>query len=287
VNVSRRTEVMLGLVFPLLVVGALAAVALNTMQPGTALAFMASAPMFAAMFTRALFSGIVALLTVLVAGVTAAAAYGQQFADALPVLVGVIVGAGIAVLASQTKAMSARPVLVASSASSSSGQASVAASVTDELTGLPTRHAISLALGGANQAGTRVIALMDCDEIGTLNAERGRDIGDVFLFAAAGRTRYALPEQDSVARWGGDELLVVIDGDLASTRDLLDLITDKINKNPIRTDEGLIPLTISVGATEWPPGEDFAEATARARRAVYRAKSEGAARLVISEVSGR
>jgi len=283
-TVRSRAEYLTGLVFPLLLVIALAIVGMNSDTPAVAIAFMASAPMLAAMFTRALLTGIVALVTVLAAGVTAAAGYGADFYDALPVLVGVIVAAGIAVLASQAKAAPAagRAPAPAPAASAPAGGA-VPEEDTDPLTGLPTRAGVLPALRGESVAGPRVLAVIDCDHLARLNDEHGRAIGDTFLFAVAGRTRWALPEEDLVARWDGEEFLVVISGDLDSARPLLELITDKVNKNPIRTDAGLLPQAMSVGAAAWPAGQPFDEALDHARQALYRAKADGGARLVVAQ----
>lgn len=279
---ASRAEYLAGLVFPLLLVGALAVVGANAETPAVAIAFMASAPMLAAMFTRALLTGIVALVTVLAAGVTAAMTYGSDFYDALPVLVGVIAAAGIAVLASQAKAAPVRPARAEAAGPASGGLADTATEPdTDALTGLPTRAGVLAVLRGGEPAGPRVLAVIDCDHLATLNDEHGRAIGDTFLFAVAGRIRYALPDGDIVARWDGEEFLVVISGDVESARPLLELITDKVNKNPIRTDAGLLPQAMSVGAADWPAGTPFDEALAKARRALYRAKADGGARLVV------
>jgi diguanylate cyclase (GGDEF)-like protein len=159
---------------------------------------------------------------------------------------------------------------------------SAAEADTDALTGLPTRAGVLAVLRGSEPTGPRVLAVIDCDHLATLNDEHGRAIGDTFLFAVAGRTRYALPDGDLVARWDGEEFLVVISGDIDSARPLLELITDKVNKNPIRTDAGLLPQAMSVGAADWPAGTPFDEALAEARRALYRAKADGGARLAIA-----
>jgi diguanylate cyclase (GGDEF)-like protein len=235
------------------------------------------------MFTGAAFTGIVAAATLVAAMVTSASAYGQDFYDAVPIVIGVIVGAGAAVIASQMKAAAAAPRRepAPSPVASGSSTASTPEPGTDELTGLPTRSAVAGLLGGANPAGTRVVALLDCDSVAAINDEYGRDIGDVFLFAVAGRTRWALPEEDTVARWDGGTFLLVIDGDPVAVQPTLELITDKVNKNPVRCDAGLVPTTVSLGAAPWEQGSDFADAVVRARRALYSAKAQGPGHLVL------
>lgn len=282
-RVSRRTEIILGLVVPLLVLAGLLVVGMSSDQAAVAVAFMAAVPMFAAMFTGAAFTGIVAAATLVAAMVTSASAYGKDFYDAVPIVVGVIVGAGAAVIASQMKAAAAAPRRdPAPSTGGAAGSSSpVSEPGTDELTGLPTRSGVADTLGGASQAGPRVVALLDCDSVAAINDQYGRDIGDVFLFAVAGRTRWALPEEDTVARWDGGTFLLVIQGEPMTVAPTLELITDKVNKNPIRCDAGLVPTTVSLGATTWPQDTDFAEAVGRARRALYSAKAQGPGHLVL------
>jgi diguanylate cyclase (GGDEF)-like protein len=290
-RLGRRTELLVGLVLPLLVLAGLVVVALNAQQPAVPIAFMTTVPMFSAMVSRPLVAEIVALATVLAAGVTAASAYGQDFADALPVLIGVIVGAGIAVIASQAEPVAAprrsqtpangpAPHPSAGEPASQPGHPSPAQPDVDDLTGLPTRTFVERSLRVPGESAPRVVMVVGCDGITRVNAERGQDIGDVFLFAVAGRTRYALPDQDVVARWDGDQVLAVIHGDPVAVRPTLELIADKVNHNPIRTGSGLVPLTICVGAAVWPEGGTFEGALARARRALHAAKAQGPAHLV-------
>lgn len=282
-RVSRRSEIILGLAVPLLVIVGLLIVGTSSDQAAVAVAFMAAVPMFAAMFTGAAFTGIVAAATLVAAMVTAASAYGQDFYDAVPVVVGVIVGAGAAVIASQMKAAAAAPrrdPAPSSGASASSPSPALEPGI-DDLTGLPTRSGVEGALSTASPAGSRVVALLDCDAVAAINDQYGRDIGDVFLFAVAGRTRWALPEEDTVARWDGGTFLLVINGEPATVAATLELITDKVNKNPIRCDAGLVPTTVSLGAATWAEGADFTEAVGQARRALYSAKAQGPGHVVL------
>ncbi len=281
-RVSRRTEYVLGLAVPLAVLVGLLVLGRSSGQPGVCVAFMAAVPMFAAMFTRAAFTGIVAAATLVAAVATSASAYGSDFYDAVPIVIGVIVGSGAAVIASQMKAVAAPPRERAVSPGASRRAPLPAAEPgTDELTGLPTRRAAVDALEAGGLDGPRIVALLDCDAVSAINDRYGRDIGDVFLFAVAGRTRWALPEDDTVARWDGGTFLVVINGGPEVVAPTLELITEKVNRNPIRCDAGLVPTTVSLGAAVWADGADFAAAVSRARRALYSAKSQGPGHLVL------
>ncbi len=278
---GRRREMAMGLVLPLVVLVGLAVLALNQEQPAACLAFMAVVPFLSALFAPVLAAGAVALATVLTAGVTAAATYGQRFSDAIPILVGVILAAGVAVMSSQlrrpvaphTVAVPVRRPVAASSAPASPPGAGV-----DDLTGLPTRAEVEGDLGGPNSRDPRLIALIDIDGLAGINATHGRDIGDVFLFAVAGRTRFALGDDDIVARWGDDEFLLMVPEGAA---DLLEHVGDKVNANPIRTDSGLVPATICLGAVVWPTGGRFEDAVAGARRALSTAKAQGPGHVVV------
>lgn len=280
-----RSEVLLGVVIPVVVIVVLAVLAAKAEDPAPWIAFLAAVPMFAAMFARVLVTGLVALASVLVGAVIAASSYGQDFASALPILIGVIVGAGAAVMASQAKAAPPRRSTVAAGPSVPRNTAPASPDV-DDVTGLPTRSAILREHGGPNGDGPRVVAFIDADDLASFNDRHGRDTGDVFLFAVGGRTAYALAEDDVVARWEGDELLLIMDApDPAQVEPTLHLVSEKVNVNPIRTDVGLVTATISMGAAPWLPGQDFEDALRQARLALYEAKRQGPGNLVIAEAS--
>ncbi len=281
-RISRPTEYVLGLAVPLAALVGLLVLGTSSDQAAACVAFMAAVPMFAAMFTGVGLTGIVATATLVAAVATSASAYGQDFYDAVPIVIGVIVGAGAAVIASRMKAATApRRAPASQQGPSASGPPPASRPGHDELTGLPTRSGAADALRGVTPSGPRVVALLDCDAVAAINDRYGRDIGDVLLFAVAGRTRWALPEQDTVARWDGGTFLLVIHGDPETVRPTLELITDKVNANPIRCDAGLVPATVSVGAAAWSADSDFDDAVDRARRALASAKEQGPGHLVL------
>ncbi|WP_343035932.1 EAL domain-containing protein [Aromatoleum toluvorans] len=86
----------------------------------------------------------------------------------------------------------------------------------DPLTDLPNRllaqsrleHAIELA---ARQRSCIGVLFIDLDRFKTINDSLGHRAGDEALLAASQRLKRCLREEDTLARWGGDEFLVVLE----------------------------------------------------------------------------
>jgi len=260
----------------LLVVGAL-----TFFDPLIAVAFMSAVPALAAITAPVVLAAVSASAAVAASVLVSALTLGQEFRAALPVIVGVIVVAGLAVMAA-----SVRPSAVTRTAPSAAvaRQEPSDPDLVDEVTGLPTRAAI-LALPPQVPV-DRLLALIDIDDLASINDEHGRGIGDTLLFAVGGRTRYSLnerpePEEQWVARWGDDEFLIVLsdagDGAVADLRS----IVAKVNDNPIRSDVGLVPATMSCGAVIWRSREPLLSAVARARTCLHRAKARGTGSIEI------
>jgi diguanylate cyclase (GGDEF)-like protein len=149
------------------------------------------------------------------------------------------------------------------------------------MTGLLNRRGAIRALGSRNEGDGRVIAFIDCDRFQQVNDEHGRDVGDEFLQAIAGRLRHALPARDTVARWGGDEFLVVVTAEPQAAVAAIERVIDSINGHPIRTSAGSIDTTLSAGAAPWQVGQVLEEAIAGAGRALRTAKEAGGGQVVL------
>ncbi len=94
----------------------------------------------------------------------------------------------------------------------------------DKLTGLPNRELLVTDLERAitaNRAnGTyRALMIIDLDSFKTINDTRGHDKGDLLLQMVARRVRAAMGPTDVVARFGGDEFVILLD-DLGTDRAL-------------------------------------------------------------------
>ncbi|MDD4321847.1 MAG: diguanylate cyclase [Acidaminococcaceae bacterium] len=85
----------------------------------------------------------------------------------------------------------------------------------DPLTQLPNRRLLNDRLDQAIAASKRshyysALFFLDLDNFKTLNDEQGHDVGDLLLIEAAQRIRRCVRETDTVARFGGDEFVVLI-----------------------------------------------------------------------------
>src|SRR5579864_5653791 len=86
---------------------------------------------------------------------------------------------------------------------------SVDAARTDALTGLLNRRGLAEQLLELGRRWTLAVMMVDVDGFKIINDRFGHAVGDAALQQVGGRLRASVRERDLVARWGGDEFLVV------------------------------------------------------------------------------
>jgi diguanylate cyclase (GGDEF)-like protein len=157
----------------------------------------------------------------------------------------------------------------------------------DELTGLVNRRHMTHLLEQEHKRSARsgqpfAIALVDIDHFKGVNDQLGHAVGDEVLRNLARQMPLALRSTDIVARWGGEEFLVLLpDTKLATARIGLERLRGRAVATPMAFVSGEpIRITLSAGLVECPADESPVQAIARADRALYDAKSQGRNRVV-------
>ncbi|MFN7920011.1 MAG: EAL domain-containing protein [Bryobacteraceae bacterium] len=152
----------------------------------------------------------------------------------------------------------------------------------DDLTGLKNRKSflecLHEAIGRHARTGGRMAVLfLDLDRFKDTNDTLGHMIGDRILVEIAARLRSCLRESDTLARFGGDEFVVLVEQLAEKERVMLvvERILNSFNR-PLEIEGRTIFLTSSVGVTVFPDDGATAEILLRnADMAMYRAKAEG------------
>ena len=156
--------------------------------------------------------------------------------------------------------------------------------VHDALTGLPNRvlvaERLDQALARSSRNGSEVAVLfIDLDRFKLINDSRGHAAGDDLLVTVADRLRRVVRTGDVVARFGGDEFVVVCEGQTAAFESAL--VAERILevlRDPVVIDGQEIFLSASVGiaVADGTGGSDSLLRDADA--AMYRAKAKGRSR---------
>ena len=165
----------------------------------------------------------------------------------------------------------------------------------DALTGLFNRHFLKERLvtdiaSAQHQGHPLSLALLDIDRFKQINDTHGHAAGDTTLTKVAFLLRTNVRKSCTVARWGGEEFLVVFPSVAIEAATLImDRFRDKLSQT---LEIHGTPVTVSIGVVELPanlasstePVEDIL--IAAADEALYQAKQEGRNRVVVSRLGG-
>ncbi len=154
--------------------------------------------------------------------------------------------------------------------------------MTDPLTGMLNRRAAEKRLHEEMACLKRhgrsfALAMLDLDFFKAVNDRYGHAIGDEVLQTVARRILAGLREEDWVARWGGEEFLVLLRNvDMREAVFIMERLVADVKAMPISTRAGEIKMTLSVGIGL--PGKndpDFYTAVEVADTCLYQAKANG------------
>jgi diguanylate cyclase (GGDEF)-like protein/PAS domain S-box-containing protein len=121
----------------------------------------------------------------------------------------------------------------------------------DPLTGLANRRYLLTALAARmdrSPLADRGLAVLFCDLdfFKSVNDSHGHDVGDKCLLELTRRLQQHLPEPDFVARFGGDEFIILVDGTLATATNKAEALLAALDE-PIAAGDIVVKMRVSIG----------------------------------------
>jgi diguanylate cyclase (GGDEF)-like protein len=155
----------------------------------------------------------------------------------------------------------------------------------DHLTGLYNRRAAEERLAediarARRGTGTPELALLDLDNLKSVNDGHSHHAGDACLIHFAEVLGRNVREGDLLARWGGDEFLISTwhqeeEGEGPPVARVLERVAEDLRENPVVLPGGEeVLLTFSGGVCRWQRGDDSERLISKADEGLYRAKVE-------------
>ncbi|MEA2117232.1 diguanylate cyclase domain-containing protein [Halovibrio sp. HP20-50] len=156
----------------------------------------------------------------------------------------------------------------------------------DVLTQLPNRRALNERMTEAMARARRsqknlAVLFMDLDGFKAINDQHGHATGDTLLREIAKRLKSAVRETDYVARWAGDEFVVLLESVASDAVQPLAQSLVDVTEKPVAMGEINLRVSTSIGVALYSPsaGETAQELLKRADVAMYEAKHLGKAQV--------
>ena len=158
----------------------------------------------------------------------------------------------------------------------------------DDLTGLLNRRAMLDRMQLEQRRSLRsgsplLIAQLDIDHFKAVNDTHGHAAGDLVLQSFADTVRRNVRDTDVLARWGGEEfVLLLCDTPAADAVALMERLRQAVQAMQVPVAQGGQPITVtvSIGLARHTPADPLAGTLERADRALYAAKAGGRNRVV-------
>ncbi|MBM3395390.1 MAG: GGDEF domain-containing protein, partial [Betaproteobacteria bacterium] len=163
----------------------------------------------------------------------------------------------------------------------------------DPLTGLKNRRGLERVVEALQDQPADALAgcsvmMIDIDHFKRINDVHGHLFGDKVTRSVGQVLTAAVKGKDTVARWGGEEFLVLLPGTAAGgARVLADQIRSAIKRGRIRradSQEYIGAVTVSIGVATHAGDDNFQDLVRRADEALYKAKRAGRNRVEVESV---
>ena len=156
----------------------------------------------------------------------------------------------------------------------------------DQLTGVLNRRGLEDMFNKEVARGKRhdtvlCVGLLDIDNFKKLNDSLGHDVGDQALIHLANVCRETLRPQDTVARFGGEEFVILIpETPLEDAITALTRLQRELTRKFFMSGNDKVLITFSAGVTQFQPEDTQGTVIKRADEAMYKAKQTGKNRVV-------
>jgi diguanylate cyclase (GGDEF)-like protein/PAS domain S-box-containing protein len=161
------------------------------------------------------------------------------------------------------------------------------AALLDPLTGVGNRRYAEMMLQDRMHTFDRYawpfgVLFVDVDDFKTVNDTHGHAVGDDVLRMLASTLRHSVRLSDTVARWGGEEFVVVLANMTAEgVGGQAERVRQLVERSVVRTSSGPLRVTVSIGAVAVPPRVAPDEVIERADALMYQAKRAGRNRVCL------
>jgi diguanylate cyclase (GGDEF)-like protein len=127
------------------------------------------------------------------------------------------------------------------------------------------------------------LLVIDIDHFKSINDSHGHPAGDALLKAVVGALAKELRREDTLARYGGDELVVILrNTNSRGAAQLAERLRQQIADSSYPVERATLHTTISVGVAELEAGGTADQLLEAADAALYRAKEAGRNRVVLA-----
>jgi diguanylate cyclase len=128
------------------------------------------------------------------------------------------------------------------------------------------------------------VLMIDVDFFKQVNDQYGHVVGDRVLKVVTSRIKSNLRERDAIARWGGEEfLLLLVDSDQKSSLDIANRIKSVFETSPIKVGEQYISITVSIGVKNVESLDNIQDTINEADTYMYQAKENGRNQIIYTD----
>ena len=155
----------------------------------------------------------------------------------------------------------------------------------DPMTKLYNRRTMETALDNALEDAKKTgaifsLVMSDIDFFKKINDTYGHDCGDVALVAVAEILKACVRDGDTVCRWGGEEFLILVNGNRSVATTVAERIRSRIENNVVEYEGNKIKFTMTLGVSTYSPGYSLEKLLTQADENLYYGKEHGRNQVV-------